>query len=433
MRPRALLLAAVLTLVLAPSAGAEPVSMPYSENFLAVAYGLGHVLVAEPGPGAAKSVAIRDLRLADRSDRVLLEIPYSEAEAPDVELVANASGYVAALGGAHIRVIEGDYDSAQRTLLDCAPTRRSQLAMAAGTASFALAGLPCGPAGPVTVTADGTLTPAGSEPAADALAYAEPFLALRSGDTTTVRDLTTGAERRVASGDAESIAVTTDGTLLKPTTDGLFAWPPGATEPSLLFKRPAGGVAVVAGRAVFDTFTAPRIVGLGGGTAHTLSTPGAGLTSLLGFDGTHAAFQSFSCAGARQVTVVDVDAPRAPGEVSGCPVRIAAYGLRFPKSGKATIRVSCPNGCRARLRLVEQSTERRPCDALDDTGRNQCRTIATARLDLPAAQGRRPVHFTLTRTGRRLRGRTLDVITSSRGNSGLTFHGEIRRAVLAGA
>ena len=166
--------------------------------------------------------------------------------------------------------------------------------MAAGTASFALAGLPCGPAGPVTVTADGTLTPAGSEPAADALAYAEPFLALRSGDTTTVRDLTTGAERRVASGDAESIAVTTDGTLLKPTTDGLFAWPPGATEPSLLFKRPAGGVAVVAGRAVFDTFTAPRIVGLGGGTAHTLSTPGAGLTSLLGFDGTHAAFQSFS-------------------------------------------------------------------------------------------------------------------------------------------
>ena len=150
----------------------------------------------------------------------------------------------------------------------------------------------------------------------------------------------------------------------------------------------------MAGRAVFDTFTAPRMVGLGGGIAHTLGTPGAGLTSLLGFDGTHVAFQSFSCAGARQVTVVDVDAPRPPGEVSGCPVRIAAYGLRLPGSGKATIRVRCPNGCRARLRLIEQSTERRPCDALDDTGRNRCRTIATARLDLPAAPGPppRPLH-----------------------------------------
>jgi hypothetical protein len=426
------LIVALGALLLGPaSAGAAQASMPYSDEFMAIAYGHGHVLVAEPEPFGANAVVIRDLRVSDHSDHVLLEIPYAEAEAPDVELVANGAGYLVALGGERIRVIQGGYDGTQRTLLDCAPARRTRLLMAAGTESFALAGMPCGREGAVTVAADGSLTPAGTEQPADGLAYAEPFLALRSGDATTVRDVTTGTERRVAAGEAASIAVANDGTLLSITTDGLFAWPPGATEPALLSKRAsAGDVAVANDRVVFDTLSAPRVVGLEGGTAHTISTPGAGLASLLGFDGASAAFQSFSCEGARQVTVVGLDEPRGDGRVSECPVRIAANGLRFPRSGRATIRVSCPNGCRAGLRLVEQSTERRPCDALDDTGRNICRTIATARLNLPAAPARRRVDFALTRTGRRLRGRTLDVITTTRGNFGLTLHGWISRVVL---
>ena len=118
--------------------------MPYSEDFLAVAYGLGHVLVAEPGPGAAKSVAIRDLGLADRSDRVLLEIPYSEAEAPDVELVANATGYVVAVGGAHIRSSRAATTARSGR---CWTARRPAAASSRrrpGPASFALAGLPAG-------------------------------------------------------------------------------------------------------------------------------------------------------------------------------------------------------------------------------------------------------------------------------------------------
>jgi hypothetical protein len=93
--------------------------------------------------------------------------------------------------------------------------------------------------------------------------------------------------------------------------------------------------------------------------------------------------------------------------------------------------VSCPNGCRAQLELVEQSTDRRPCGALDEQGANPCRTIATAQLDLPASAQRRRVAFRLTPTGRHLRGRRVEVRISSHGGIGLTFHGDISRAVLA--
>ena len=418
---RIVLAAALGVLMLAPAANAKTVSLPYSDDFLAIAYGGGHALVAEHEPFGAKAVVIRDLDFAARTDHVLLEVPYSAAETPDVALAANGSAYLVAVGP---HVVMGGYDSSQRPVLDCASTTPR---IAAGTQGFALAG--CLPTGAVTVAADGTVTPTGLTAAADALAYTEPFLAVQSGGEATVRDVTTGAERRVADGEADSIAVAADGTLLKSTVDGLFAWPPGAVEPSVLFTRPAGGAGVVAGRAVFDTFTAPRLVPLGGGIARTISTPGAGLTSLLGFDGTRAAFQSFSCAGARQVTLVDVDAPRPAGEVSGCPVRIAAFGLRFPRSGKASVRIACPNGCRARVALIEQSTEQRPCGALDDTGKRRCRTIATAQLNLAASPGRRRVAFRLTATGRRLRGRTVDVGTEV-DRYGLTFLGDIRRAVL---
>lgn len=398
-----------LALALAPAAQAKPVSLPYSEDFLAIAYGSGHALVAEPEPYGAHAIVIRDLNFARRTDHVLLEVPYS-GEEPDVALAANGTAYLVALGG---HVVLGGYDGSQKPVLDCA----SLPVLTAGGTGFALSGNGCGT---VIVGGDGTLTPAGD--AVDDLAYAEPYLALRSGDETVVRDVATGAERRVATPDVDSIALAADGTLLAITPDGLFR------DAALLSDRAAGDVAVVGDRALFDTLATPRIVGLGGGTAHALSLPGAGLASVLGFDGVHAAFQSFSCQGRRQVTEAAVDEPRLPGQVGECPVRIAAAGLRFSHA-RATAGVACPNGCRAELELVEQSTEQRPCGALDERGR-PCRTIATARLDLPASKDRRRVAFHLTPTGRTLQGRRLEVRISTRGGLGLTFEGEISRAVL---
>jgi hypothetical protein len=109
-------------------------------------------------------------------------------------------------------------------------------------------------------------------------------------------------------------------------------------------------------------------------------------------------------------------------------------GVRFDRGGRAHTRVRCANGCRARVSLVEQSTQQRPCDALDATGTRRCRTIARASLDLPAAAHARTVTFALTATGRRLRrnARThaLAVRTAFGGNFGLTRHGEIREVTL---
>ncbi|WP_028065798.1 hypothetical protein [Solirubrobacter soli] len=393
-----LLLAAALALALTPAAQAKPVSLPYSEDFLAIAYGSGHALVAEPEPYGAHAIVIRDLAFAQRTDHVLLEVPYAGKE-PDVALAANAGGYLVASDG---HVVLGGYDGSQKPVLDCAGLPR----LAAGGAGFAVAGQACGT---VIVGADGTVTPVdGVTP--DDLAYAEPFLARRFDAETVVRNLATGVERRVATPETDSIALASDGALLAVTSDGLFA------EGALLSNRAAGDVAAAGGRVLFDTLATPRVVPLGGGTAHALSLPGAGLASVLGFDGVHAAFQSFSCQGARQVTEVAVDEPREAGQIGACPVRIAADRLRFSHDGRATARVTCPNGCRATLELVEQSTE--------------SRTIATARLDLPAAKDRHAVAFHLTRAGRALRGRRVEVRISTRGGLGLTFEGEISRAVL---
>ena len=100
MRRLALVIGAALALLPAPAAQARTVSLPYSEDFLAIAYGAGHALVAEPEPFGAKAIVIRDLHFAERSDHVLLEIPYSQAEAPEVGLAANASGYLVTVGRA---------------------------------------------------------------------------------------------------------------------------------------------------------------------------------------------------------------------------------------------------------------------------------------------------------------------------------------------
>jgi hypothetical protein len=447
--------AAALTAAVAatPAAAVKPVSVPYREDFMAVAYSEGRVLVAEPAPTGAKALVVREVRLSDRTKTVLATIAFHEDQ-PEVSLAANGTGYLIAIRDdrpGSDRIILGGYDGSQRTLVDCAPASAADdspsLSVAAGTTGFAFAGARCGPAGIATVAADGTLTPVGGEgpgPVSYGLSYAEPYLAVPLSNTVRVIDVTTGAERRLPpgyGGDATPVAVLADGTLVFDTgtpdtvAAGLYVWPAGAATPTFRSDRGSHNDVVAAGGlVVFDTISAPRVVSLGGGIARSVGAPGVGLPGgLLGFDGTRVAIQSFSCRGERQVSVIGVGETRTPGSVYGCPVRFGQGPARFGPSGRAPVRVRCRNGCRADLRLVEQSTERRPCDALDPTGERKCRILATARLDLPASKRARRVTFTLTDAGRRVRRSTssVEVSTSFRGNFGLSASTEIRTAVLS--
>jgi hypothetical protein len=222
------------------------------------------------------------------------------------------------------------------------------------------------------------------------------------------------------------------GSVRPPARPGLYSWPPGAATPTFLSARGGGGTVRAVGRRIAFEAGPPRLADLDAATTRTLDAPGIGLPSLLGFDGTHVALRGFSCSGGRQVTVVGLDEPSAPGAAPGCPVRFGQTRLRFDRSGRAHTRVRCANSCRAELSLIEQSTEQRPCDALDDTGTHRCRTVARARLKLPATAHARTVTFALTGAGRRLRknAHALEVRTSLGANAGLTRHGELREVAL---
>ncbi|HEY6891702.1 MAG TPA: hypothetical protein VI300_28125, partial [Solirubrobacter sp.] len=122
----AVLTALAVALISAATAAAKPRSVSYDRSYLAIAYTTGRVLVAERDPFGAPAVVVREKRVADASDRVLLEVPYPTG-VPDVSLAANATGFVIALrDDARDRVILGDYDGRQRSLVDCAaPSPRS--------------------------------------------------------------------------------------------------------------------------------------------------------------------------------------------------------------------------------------------------------------------------------------------------------------------
>src|SRR3954470_3819951 len=80
----------------ASDAVASAVSLPYGEDFAALASAPGRVLVAEPEPHGAKAIVVRELSVRDRTNRVLTEIAFAGA-APAVSLAANAGGYLIAL------------------------------------------------------------------------------------------------------------------------------------------------------------------------------------------------------------------------------------------------------------------------------------------------------------------------------------------------
>jgi hypothetical protein len=430
------------------AAAAQPVAVRYGEDFLALAYAPGRVLVAEAEPFGARAIVVRELRLSDGDERVVLAIPYAEDDPPDLSLAANATGYLIALRGDSGRehIVLGGYDGSQRTVVDCAPPSLEGVApgapvrlnVVAGTTGFAFAGATCGPAAMAAVGADGTLTPVGGDGPTDynaSLAYTEPHFAVALRDTVRIVDVTTGAERRLPPGNgggAAPIAVLADGTLVVDgpgPTKGLYAWPQGAAMPRFLSDRGSFSVVRAASdRVVFQTLSGPRVVSSAGGFSRRVIAPGAGLPTLLGLDGTRVALQSFSCAGERQVAVIDLDEPRPAGQVTGCPVRLSGGGaVRFGPSGRAHIRVRCANGCRTRMDLFESSTSRDPCDALDE---RRCRIYATARLNLSPSRRSHRVTLRLTRSGRARRHRTVDVRTSLGGNFALSLSREIREATL---
>jgi hypothetical protein len=428
--------------LLTPAAVAKPASIPYSDDALSVAYAPGRVLVAERDPFGVDAIVVRELKLSDHSERVVVEIAVQPDERPFVSLVANGSGYLVMLGGVRDRLILGGYDGSLRTLADCAAARDDSAppwVLAPGTTGFAFSGARCGLPAVATVSPDGIVTPVAGADSATGLAYAEPYLAIAAPGPGRVVDLASGAERRVPPGligTGVAMQVLADGTLAFASDaldgvrhPGLYVWPPGALTPTLLDARAfRTAVAAAAGRVLFDTISVPQIVGLGGGIARAVNAPGAALPLVLGFDGTQATLESFSCLGKRQITLVEVDEPPEAGAENGCPVRFAQRAARFGASGRTRVSVRCSNGCRDELMLVQESTRRRPCDGAAPG--SVCGAVATARLDLPASNRTRHVTLKLTPKGRRLRGRTIAVRTTFLGDPSLTRVGEIRRAAL---
>jgi hypothetical protein len=175
MRRRTAILAALasaLTPAVAATstAAAKPVSVSLSDDVQALAYAPGRVLVAEPEPFGAKAIVVREARLSDRAQRVLLAIPYANDE-PDVSLAANATGFLIALRDDRSdRVILGGDNGVQHAVVDCVSPPVSSdapfLTVTAGTSGFAFAGTRCGPADIAVVGADGSLTPVGGTSAA---------------------------------------------------------------------------------------------------------------------------------------------------------------------------------------------------------------------------------------------------------------------------
>jgi hypothetical protein len=428
---------AAVGLVAVPTAAAKPTAaIPISDQAFAVAAAPGRAVVVEPDPFVHNLLAVRELRFADRSNRVMAEIPVTDDTITHIQLAANATGYLLALSDDRDRLILGGYDGALHVLVDCAGSG-PETQVTAGAHGFAFLHPRCpGLPDAATVGPDGLVTPFAAPPDAAMLTYAEPFVTTGTLDAVTVTDLASGVSRRLPQlsiGVDAALRVLADGTLVfaKSGFDfqsnlGLYAWPPSAPSPTRLDERAdAAPIAAAGGRIVYGSSTGtPRIVGLGGGPSRALPLPGAGQSTPLGFDGTRAAFAGYSCSGGSQITIADVDAPREPGSVNGCPVRLTRHAVRFDRAGRARLSIVCRNGCGGSLDLRQRATRRHPCGAS-----GICPTLASARLDLPPSSRPRRITLELTENGSEQTGHRFATQTSFT-QGALTRIGEIRRARL---
>jgi hypothetical protein len=186
------------------------------------------------------------------------------------------------------------------------------------------------------------------------------------------------------------------------------AWSPGSEPLPTQLTSSAGAGPLVAdgGRALFVPAhgTSLTLESVDGGPRRPVGATGAGAPRApLALAGGQAAFTSVSCAGAPQVTVVDVAA--APG-VNGCPV-ILPRSVRVP--GK--LRVTCPNGCVAKLELVRREL----CADPDSSGPlpTSCRPkLATADLRLGPSPNPQPVPLRITRRDHRRHENAVAVLDS---------------------
>ena len=308
-------------------------SAPIPDRIDAVTYTDGRVVYAAHA-FAGQPLVLRERPLAGGPPRVIATIPRTgdPRESMTVSLAANAGGYLITIRTPDSdRVIHGGYDGSLRTLVECTPESGNSphLAAVAGTSGFAFAGTRCDP-GVGVVGADGSLTPLPDIRSnfGHGLAYAEPYLAVSDLETVNLIDLSTGARRaldHIAFGTGIGLAVQPDGTVYSGNGvfgDGVYVWPPGAAQPHRLFReKGVFGVIAAGGRVFVERKTSLGLAA--GGRVVDIRAPGAGdARKPLAFDGRHAAFHSFSCSDAQQVTVVDVDAP--PAGVDGCPVRVGA-------------------------------------------------------------------------------------------------------------
>jgi hypothetical protein len=412
----------VLALALTPSAHAAAVNLPFGGQFRAIVAWGAHVVSVEPAASGAPELAIHHLDATTQTDQVILKVPTTGT--PDVRLVANATGYLLAVRDTRLRIIQGGYDGSQRTIVDCLPTGALSPSLFAGDSRFLIGSLRCGAQETLSVDADGTLTPVPLGRGEAVLTYREPYVALLFGAETVVRNLATGRERRRGVANfPDNGAFTADGTLVTATeSEGLVAWRPDGTT-AMLARHAFSSLAAAGGRVVFSYFD-PFITELGRGTVHRLTTPAGGSASLLGFDGTTAAFETKSCRGDhQQVTFINVTESPAPGSLDGCPLQIAASALRFSRSGRASVHVGCPNGCQAQLQLIA------PLGECGYNGQKPCRVVATAPLDfLPSSRHHR-ITFRLTPFGRRIHRHRLKVDTWASGGRALRYR-QISRVLL---
>ena len=202
------------------------------------------------------------------------------------------------------------------------------------------------------------------------ISYAEPFLAIEgtaagASKATTLHIYdTAGGTRRdlpgAAAWDGGPFQVLPDGTLLlgngyaSNVPKGVYSWPPAALAPQLL---PAGGAPALGvagtGRMLFGRADSSLgLAALDGSDPRTIGAPGAGITRIPFYlDATTAAFLNRSCTGAAQLTTVDLTDTTTPTAQLGCPVQIQGSTVTFDRTGRGTLQVTCPNGCRSALQL----------------------------------------------------------------------------------